>query len=715
VEPLLNAALSNALVATGLAVVAAGAGRFCRRPALVHALWVLVLVKLVTPPLVPVPVHWPGAWMIPELDGLLGAQAVPPGTGAEGQQQDAAGSPTLPAGEESLQPARPFDAEVVGQATLQPEQAEAPSTTKLPAAPDGAALIAPLTILSLAPFASDHRPPAREPAPDAAAPPADVEPVFSLPQVSWSAAVTAAWLAGSALWLGLAARRVVRFRSTLRCARPAPDALRGEVRRVAGLLGLSACPAIWLVPGRVSPLVWALGGRPCLFLPSALWGRLTKDQRDTLLAHELAHLRRHDHWVRVLELAACSLYWWHPVVWWASRRLREAEEQCCDAWVVWALPVANRAYATALVEVVDFLADTRTALPAVASGVGHVHDLKRRLIMIMRGTTPRSLSTAGLAAVLVLAATLLPLVPIWGQEPQEDPTDQKQEKVEGQRRRSEEDSDRAEQKRDAEKRKAEQKRLAEERRAEQDRERQRRREAQRKRTEEQRARVRHQHEETMRGQETAEMRRFESDIQRLTSDLERRRAELRAAEERLGQARKQLEEHRHAWESRMAEARRQEERARRDEERARSEPPAPPTQGRRPPAAARRTPPPGEGSGSDQDRRLRDLERRLDGLLDEIRSMRREMRRPGGQPRESGRPGAGPGARIPGEGAVPPPAELAPVTPAPVADALPAVAPAAAPVSPPTPALPSITPPAVAPVPATPAPPPPPPADEKDS
>ena len=51
--------LSNVLVAAMLALVAAGLGRLCRRPALMHALWLLVLIKLITPPLVTLPMPWP--------------------------------------------------------------------------------------------------------------------------------------------------------------------------------------------------------------------------------------------------------------------------------------------------------------------------------------------------------------------------------------------------------------------------------------------------------------------------------------------------------------------------------------------------------------------------------------------------------------------------------------------------------------------------------
>jgi len=44
-----------------------------------------------------------------------------------------------------------------------------------------------------------------------------------------------------------------------------------------------------------------------------------------------------------------DLYWWCPLVWWAQRELREAEEECCDAWVLWALPGSAARYAHALV------------------------------------------------------------------------------------------------------------------------------------------------------------------------------------------------------------------------------------------------------------------------------------------------------------------------------------------------------------------------------
>src|SRR6202011_3493561 len=96
---------------------------------------------------------------------------------------------------------------------------------------------------------------------------------------------------------------------------------------------------------------------------------------------------------------------------------------CCDAWVVWALPQGVKAYATALVETLDFLSGSKPVLPLGASGLGHLNLLRRRLTMIMRGTKPRMLTGAGFLAVLGLAALLLPLLPTLAQPQAPGPRD----------------------------------------------------------------------------------------------------------------------------------------------------------------------------------------------------------------------------------------------------------------------------------------------------
>src|SRR5262249_44206601 len=192
----------------------------------------------------------------------------------------------------------------------------------------------------------------------------------SSPVVGPMEAIALVWLAGSLLWFGWTAAYLVRFRRLLRHAGVTPAVLQQRVEQLAGRLGLRRAPALALIPGQLSPMVWSFLGRPQLLFPARLLERVSAVQRDTLLLHELAHLARRDHWVRWLELAASGLYWWLPVLWLARRALHAAEEECCDARVTQALPDSGRDYARALVETLAFLSPARTLLPAAASGVG---------------------------------------------------------------------------------------------------------------------------------------------------------------------------------------------------------------------------------------------------------------------------------------------------------------------------------------------------------
>src|SRR5438105_3710854 len=107
-DTLLCLGLGNALVATALAGLAAAAGRLCRRPALRHGLWLLVLLKLLTPSFLPAPLPWP--------PGPQGRPAAgePPAAPAGGRSAPAptpdAGETARPAGEgKGLAPAAPAE------------------------------------------------------------------------------------------------------------------------------------------------------------------------------------------------------------------------------------------------------------------------------------------------------------------------------------------------------------------------------------------------------------------------------------------------------------------------------------------------------------------------------------------------------------------------------------------------------------------------------
>ena len=142
--------------------------------------------------------------------------------------------------------------------------------------------------------------------------------------------VVCLWLVGVAMLSMYTAGGWVRVRRlTQRGIEPAESAwilkLQSLMRRLHVLRPVRLyTSAIAQVPAVIG---WV---RPCILLPvSAIIG-LDEVQLQAVLAHELAHIRRYDHLVNLLQSAVETLLFYHPAVWWISRKIREEREHCCD-------------------------------------------------------------------------------------------------------------------------------------------------------------------------------------------------------------------------------------------------------------------------------------------------------------------------------------------------------------------------------------------------
>jgi beta-lactamase regulating signal transducer with metallopeptidase domain len=144
-----------------------------------------------------------------------------------------------------------------------------------------------------------------------------------------------------------------------------------------------------------------------LLWPEGLEERLPDEGRRAVLLHELAHLRRRDHWVGWLLLLGSCVWWWLPLFGFVRRRLAYEAELACDAWVVRTLPGARRAYAEALLEVSQRVSWAAAAAPAVGAVTGR-RDFERRLVMIMKPQGPCRLSLGAVVAVGLLGLLALP-------------------------------------------------------------------------------------------------------------------------------------------------------------------------------------------------------------------------------------------------------------------------------------------------------------------
>jgi beta-lactamase regulating signal transducer with metallopeptidase domain len=328
--------LANSAVAALLAALVLLLGRFGRpAPAVMHVLWLFVLLKLVTPPLFEVPIH-------------LGWSAPPP--------------PVV------------VPVELVDLVALANGAAMAPS---LPA-------------------------PAAESAPAA---------------FDWLQLASWLWATGAAamgLWYAIG---LWRGADRLRRLAPVSPGLRLEIEAMAARLGVRV-PTLRDDPAIGSPYLWSFG-RTCLVLPQQSLAGMSPKGRAAVLAHELAHLRRGDHWLAHGELLLAVLLWWHPLFWFARARLRSWAELAADAWALACVPDAQLDYATALVDAVSRPVSAVPAAAVLAVRPAVRSAFERRLTMILNENVPCRTSAAWWLPFTTLALGLFAVPTAAQRAPQE--------------------------------------------------------------------------------------------------------------------------------------------------------------------------------------------------------------------------------------------------------------------------------------------------------
>jgi hypothetical protein len=217
-------------------------------------------------------------------------------------------------------------------------------------------------------------------------------------------------LVGSAVVFAFSIVRVCRFRRLLAAeSEAASDELQTAAVEIAHRLGLKRIPMILTTSANLSPMVWWAGGKVRIVIPKALLDRMDAQQWKWIIAHELAHVRRRDYLVRWLEWLACACFWWNPVVWWAQRNLRAAEEICCDELVLSSLNPKPKTYANSLLTAVEFLARPVFRPPAMASEINSGGFLERRFKMIVSNKPQQSNTRWLQVCVLLCAVVVLPL------------------------------------------------------------------------------------------------------------------------------------------------------------------------------------------------------------------------------------------------------------------------------------------------------------------
>lgn len=231
---------------------------------------------------------------------------------------------------------------------------------------------------------------------------------------SLSVAAAAAYAAGVLVMLVLFALELGRIH---RLSREGMDVQDGEWTRLlsecADRMGIRR--VVRLLRSRERSMPMAFGSRrPTIVIP-AIADTWAEDRRRAVVLHELAHVARYDCLTQMLAFAACTLYWFHPGIWWAARRLRVERELACDDRAI-AAGSGCRQYADHLLEIAYAFGNHRA--PALAVSMARPRQLEGRMLAALDAarnrTVPASrwrfIAAALTAALLVPIASATPAV-----------------------------------------------------------------------------------------------------------------------------------------------------------------------------------------------------------------------------------------------------------------------------------------------------------------
>ena len=147
--------------------------------------------------------------------------------------------------------------------------------------------------------------------------------------------------------------------------------------------------------------------KPAILLPVGCMAGMSLRQIEAILAHELAHIRRHDYLINLFQSLIETLLFYHPAVWWVSSQIRREREHCCDDLAV-AVCGDPLAYAQAL----SSLEERRSPVPAGAfSATGGVLKMRIARLLGLKQSPAFPRTPAAILLALVVATVGLAL---WG-------------------------------------------------------------------------------------------------------------------------------------------------------------------------------------------------------------------------------------------------------------------------------------------------------------
>ncbi len=228
-------------------------------------------------------------------------------------------------------------------------------------------------------------------------------------KLSTNQIVALIWITGTAIFSFVAIVKALRTNHWLKGRRrDLPAKLQSDIEESLVVLNPKALPKLWLLDGIGQPFVWGLL-RGDIYLPTDFTKLKDGKQRKDILGHEISHVLRFDAAVNVLQVIAQAIFWFHPFVWWANKKIRAEREKCCDEMAIARMGATPKDYSKAIVNILISEHKSTRPVPSLAVA-GPVKNIEERIKTMLRPGKKfyKRPSLVAATIVLLLASITVP-------------------------------------------------------------------------------------------------------------------------------------------------------------------------------------------------------------------------------------------------------------------------------------------------------------------
>ena len=233
---------------------------------------------------------------------------------------------------------------------------------------------------------------------------------IKLEPICWQGLVFLGWLAGMFLLLALLIQRIYFVRGLIAQSKPANGRLVDILEQCRKQIGIRQNIELRLTGTTLSPAVCGLF-KPVILMPAALLEKLSREKVKAVLIHELAHIKRADIWVNLLQTMLQIVYFYNPLVWVANSVVRRVREQAVDEMVLVTLGSETKSYSNLLIDIAEMVFCRPSFGLRLVGVVESKKALEGRIKHMLNRDVPKSskLGILGLFAIVVIGVIVLPM------------------------------------------------------------------------------------------------------------------------------------------------------------------------------------------------------------------------------------------------------------------------------------------------------------------